>query len=124
MIAERFPELLSLSSGEKLQLAEELYSTVFAGKARLTDEMWAKNLFHPDEDRFIGAIFAAVWQAVALLKSGEHKQFQLKRKVRRLETRLAVLRRELDARLCEQTHLESAVTTRSPVAPVVRSRIM
>jgi putative addiction module component (TIGR02574 family) len=38
MIAERFPELLRLSSGEKLQLAEELYSTVFAGKARLTDE--------------------------------------------------------------------------------------
>ena len=52
-------------------------------KARLTDEMWAKNLFHPEEDRFIGAIFAAVWQAVALLKSGEHKQFGLKRKDKR-----------------------------------------
>jgi hypothetical protein len=52
-------------------------------KARLTDEMWAKNVFHPEEDRFIGAIFAAVWQAVALLKSGEHKQFGLKRKEKR-----------------------------------------
>jgi hypothetical protein len=40
-------------------------------------------VFHPDEDRFIGAIFAAVWQAVALLKSGEHKQFGLKRKDKR-----------------------------------------
>ena len=38
MIAERFPELLALSSGERLQLAEELYSTVFAGKPRLSDE--------------------------------------------------------------------------------------
>ncbi|MEA3208930.1 MAG: hypothetical protein QOE70_1987 [Chthoniobacter sp.] len=38
MIAERFPELLSLTKGEQLQLAEELYSTVFAGKPRLTDE--------------------------------------------------------------------------------------
>ena len=52
-------------------------------KARLTDEMWAKSVFHPDEDRYIGAIFAAVWQGVALLKGGEHKQFNLKRKDRR-----------------------------------------
>jgi hypothetical protein len=52
-------------------------------KARLTDEMWAKNVFHKDEDTAIGAIFAAVWQAVALTKSGEHKQFGLKRKERR-----------------------------------------
>jgi uncharacterized integral membrane protein len=64
---------------------------------------------------FVGVVCAAV--------SGFAQQFQLKRKVRRLETRLAVSR-ELDARLCEPTHLEPAVTTRSPVAPVVRSRIM
>ena len=65
---------------------------------------------------FVGVVCAAV--------SGFAQQFQLKRKVRRLETRLAVLSRELDARLCEPTHLEPAVTTRSPVAPVVRSGIM
>ena len=29
-----------------------------------------KNVFHPEEDRYIGAIFAAVWQAVALLEVG------------------------------------------------------
>ncbi|MCS6914793.1 MAG: tetratricopeptide repeat protein [Myxococcales bacterium] len=52
-------------------------------KARLTDEMWNKYVYHPDEDRFIGNIFAAVYQAVALMKSGEHKQFGLKRKERR-----------------------------------------
>ena len=49
-------------------------------KQRMTDEMWQKNLFHPDEDRYIGAINSTIWQAVALLKSGEHKQFGLKRK--------------------------------------------
>jgi uncharacterized integral membrane protein len=65
---------------------------------------------------FVGVVCAGV--------SGFAQQAQLKRKVRRLETRLAVLSRELDARLCEPTHREPAVTTRSPVAPVVRSRIM
>jgi hypothetical protein len=45
--------------------------------------MWVKEIFHPEEDRYIGAIFAAVYQAVALLKSGEHKQFNLKRKEKR-----------------------------------------
>src|SRR5579871_2517140 len=52
-------------------------------KARLTDEMWAKYVYHPDEDRFIGNIFAAVYQAVGMMKSDEHKRFGLKRKERR-----------------------------------------
>lgn len=52
-------------------------------KARLTDEMWNKYLYHPDEDRFVGNIFAAVHQAVGLMKAAEHKQFGLKRKERR-----------------------------------------
>jgi len=52
-------------------------------KSRISDEVWAKNVFHPEEDRYIGAIFAAVFQGVALLKSGEHKQFGLKRKEKR-----------------------------------------
>jgi hypothetical protein len=45
--------------------------------------MWAKNVFHQEEDRYIGAVFAAVWQGVAWLKSGDHKQFGLKRKEKR-----------------------------------------
>src|SRR5256885_13167007 len=55
--------------------SSDLQKGFVRAKARLTDEMWAKNLFHPDEDRYISNIFAAVFQAVALLKSGEHKQF-------------------------------------------------
>src|SRR6185369_9654913 len=72
---------LQRADAEELAFYEQYKQKGFVrAKQRLTDEMWAKNLFHPDEDRYIGAIFGAVWQAVALLKSGEHKQFGLKRK--------------------------------------------
>jgi hypothetical protein len=75
---------LQRADADEMQFYEQYKQKGFVrAKARLTDEMWAKNLFHPDEDRFIGAIFAAVWQAVAMLKSGEHKQFGLKRKDKR-----------------------------------------
>ncbi len=75
---------LQRADADETQFYEQYKQKGFVrAKTRLTDEMWAKNVFHPDEDRFIGAIFAAVWQAVALLKSGEHKQFQLKRKDKR-----------------------------------------
>lgn len=75
---------LQRADADEMQFYEQYKQKGFVrAKARLTDEMWAKNLFHPEEDRFIGAIFAAVWQAVALLKSGEHKQFGLKRKDKR-----------------------------------------
>jgi hypothetical protein len=37
MIAARFPELGPLSATERLQLADELYSQVFAGSPSLTD---------------------------------------------------------------------------------------
>ncbi len=72
---------LQRADAEEVAFYEQYKQKGFVrAKQRLTDEMWAKNLYHPDEDRYIGAIFAAVWQAVALLKSGEHKQFGLKRK--------------------------------------------
>ena len=75
---------LQRADADEMQFYEQYKQKGFVrAKARLTDEMWAKNVFHPDEDRYIGAIFAAVWQAVALLKSGEHKQFGLKRKEKR-----------------------------------------
>jgi tetratricopeptide (TPR) repeat protein len=75
---------LQRADGEEMQFFEQFKQKGFVrAKARLTDEMWAKDVLHPEEDRYIGAIFAAVWQAVALLKSGEHKQFGLKRKEKR-----------------------------------------
>jgi golgin subfamily B member 1 len=51
-------------------------------KARLTEDLW-KNIYHPDEDRFISHIFAAVSQAVAGARAKEHKDWGLKRKDRR-----------------------------------------
>jgi tetratricopeptide (TPR) repeat protein len=51
-------------------------------KARLTEELW-KNIYHPDEDRFISHIFATVSQAVAGARAKEHKDWGLKRKDRR-----------------------------------------
>ena len=62
---------LQRADADEMQFYEQYKQKGFVrAKARLTDEMWAKNLFHPEEDRFIGAIFAAVWQAVALLEVG------------------------------------------------------
>ncbi len=75
---------LQRADAEETQFYEQYKQKGFVrAKARLTDEMWAKNVFHEEEDRYVGAIFAAVWQGVALLKSGEHKQFNLKRKEKR-----------------------------------------
>jgi hypothetical protein len=75
---------LQRADADETQFYEQYKQKGFVkAKARLTDEMWAKNVFHPEEDRYISNIFAAVYQAVALLKSGEHKQFGLKRKDKR-----------------------------------------
>ena len=43
----------------------------------------ASNIYHPDEDRYISAVFAAVSQAVAAARAKEHKDWGLKRKDKR-----------------------------------------
>ena len=43
----------------------------------------ASIVYHPDEDRYISAIFAAVSQAVAAARAKEHKDWGLKRKDKR-----------------------------------------
>ena len=52
-------------------------------KARLTEELWQRNIYHPDEDRFISHVLAAVSQSVAAIRAREHKDWGLKRKDRR-----------------------------------------
>ena len=49
-------------------------------RQRLTDELWWKCIFHPDEDRFIGAILGALWHPVGTMIAQPHKMFDLKRK--------------------------------------------
>ena len=52
-------------------------------RARLTEELWQRNIYHPDEDRYISAIFGGVSQAVAAVRAKEHKDWGLKRKDKR-----------------------------------------
>ena len=49
----------------------------------MSGDTWAK-LVHPDENRYISAIFGASWQGVAAMKAFPHKDFGVKRKDRRL----------------------------------------
>jgi tetratricopeptide (TPR) repeat protein len=48
----------------------------------MSPDTWAK-LVHPDENRYISAIFGASWQGVAAMKAFPHKDFGIKRKDRR-----------------------------------------
>lgn len=51
-------------------------------KQRMTKEDW-NAVRHPDENPYIGAIFAAIWQGAAMVRAQPHKAFNLKRKDRR-----------------------------------------
>jgi tetratricopeptide (TPR) repeat protein len=52
-------------------------------KARLTEELWQRKIYHPDEDRFISSVLAAIYREVASIRAQEHKELGLKRKDRR-----------------------------------------
>ena len=51
-------------------------------KNMMSRETWGK-LVHPDENRYISAIFGACWQGVAAMKAFPHKDFGIKRKDKR-----------------------------------------
>ena len=51
-------------------------------KNRMTGDIW-RRIYHPDENRYVGAILAAIWQGVASRMGGPHKKFGLRRKDRR-----------------------------------------
>jgi hypothetical protein len=51
-------------------------------KQRINDDTW-KKIFHPEEDRYVSAIFGAVWHGAALVNAKPHKAFGLKRKDKR-----------------------------------------
>ncbi len=52
-------------------------------RARLTEELWQKNIFHPDEDRYVSAVLAVVSRSVAAVRAREHKDWGIKRKDKR-----------------------------------------
>ncbi len=68
---------------EETQFFEQYRPKAFTrARARLTEELW-RGVYHPDEDRYISAIFGTVSQAVAGAKAREHKEWGLKRKDKR-----------------------------------------
>jgi hypothetical protein len=74
---------LRKADAEETQFFEQYKPKAFSrARARLTEELW-RNIYHPDEDRYISAVFAAVSQAVAGAKAREHKEWGLKRKDKR-----------------------------------------
>jgi tetratricopeptide (TPR) repeat protein len=69
---------------EEQQFFEQYRPKGFArARARLTEELWQRNIYHPDEDRHISHVFAAVSQVVAAVRAKEHKDWGLKRKDKR-----------------------------------------
>ncbi len=75
---------LRQADAEEQKFHEQWKAKTFArARARLTEELWQKSLYHPDEDRFISHVFAAVSQSVAAVRAREHKDWGLKRKDRR-----------------------------------------
>src|SRR5262249_31419795 len=55
--------LLQRADADEMQFYEQFKQKGFVrARSRLTDEMWVKDVFHPEEDRYIGAIFAAFYQ--------------------------------------------------------------
>ena len=75
---------LKKADAEEQQFFEQ-YRTrgVVRAQARLDNERWIKDLFHPDEDLFIGKIFEAVLNAVRTFKIQPIKAFGLKKKEKR-----------------------------------------
>jgi tetratricopeptide (TPR) repeat protein len=49
-------------------------------KARLTNERWVKDLFHPEEDYVVGKLFEAVTPALLRMKAQPDKTWQLRKK--------------------------------------------
>ena len=52
-------------------------------KTRLTEENWQRQIFHPDEDRYISNILANISQAILAVRVKDHKTFGVKRKDKR-----------------------------------------
>jgi golgin subfamily B member 1 len=68
---------------EELQFYEQYKPRGFVkAKSRMTEEIW-RHVHHPDENAYVGAIFAAIWQGAAMIRAQPHKAFGLKPKDRR-----------------------------------------
>jgi tetratricopeptide (TPR) repeat protein len=75
---------LKKADPEEQQFYEQYRQRGFVrAKARMTDELWHRFVFHVEEDRYIGAILASIAPVVGSMTARPHKHFQLKRKEKR-----------------------------------------
>ncbi|HET6282134.1 MAG TPA: tetratricopeptide repeat protein [Polyangia bacterium] len=73
--------VLGSADADEQRLYEQYRPRGFVrARSRLTEEMWQKNLYHPDQDRRVSQILATVGQGVAAARSKPHKEWGLKRK--------------------------------------------
>jgi tetratricopeptide (TPR) repeat protein len=74
---------LKKADEDEMQFFEQYKPKGFVkATSRMTEEIWRK-VHHPDENRYVGAIFAAIWQGAAMIRAQPHKAFGLRRKDRR-----------------------------------------
>jgi len=74
---------LKKADPEELQFYEQYKPRGFVkAKNPMNSETW-RNIYHPDENRYISAIFNQIWQGPAMIHAHPHKAFGLRRKDRR-----------------------------------------
>lgn len=76
--------VLGSADADEQRLFEQYRPRGFVrARNRLSEELWQKNLYHPDQDRRVSQILATVGQGVAAARSKPHKEWGLKRKEHR-----------------------------------------
>lgn len=74
---------LKKADPEQMQFYEQYKPRGFVkAKQPMNPESW-RNIYHPNENRYISAIFGAIWQGPATLRALPHKNFGLRKKDRR-----------------------------------------
>ncbi len=68
---------------ERALYAQYRPTGVVRAQARLTEEIWQKQIYHPDEDRALSQLLAALAPAVAAARARPFKETGLKKKQRR-----------------------------------------
>ena len=68
---------------EEMQFYEQYKPRGFVkAKNAMNDDVW-RRVTHPDENRYIGAILAAIWRGAASIRAQPHKNLGLRRKDKR-----------------------------------------
>ena len=72
---------LKRAEPEEIEFYEKLRPGKFVpAKRKLTEEIWVRNVLHPDEDRLVNSIFHMAGPALAAWSAQPHKAFGLSRK--------------------------------------------